>query len=124
MVGERTRSGADFMSGRDRHPGGQVVAQQSQIASEAAELAGEEPLERELRLPVRAGGVDEPRGLEQVLERLAFGVCGEPAGLPVVKAVLRPRREVEVPADQQGRPPSAAASVASSPSWVVRAALV
>ncbi|MER6316475.1 hypothetical protein ABT237_22275 [Streptomyces sp. NPDC001581] len=36
--------------------------------------------------------------------RLHEALCGEPGGLLVVKAVLRARRDVEVPADQQRLP--------------------
>ncbi|MGW7334243.1 hypothetical protein ACWGIU_37750 [Streptomyces sp. NPDC054840] len=39
-----------------------------------------------------------------MLECLALGVRGEPADLPVVQPALRPWREVEDPADQQGPP--------------------
>lgn len=80
--------------------------QQHLVAAEAAGLAVEDLLEGEDGHLV-GGGVDQARGLHQLLLNLLFGLGGEGAGLRAEQAVRRAGSEVEVPADQQRRPSSA-----------------
>ncbi|MFB6978205.1 hypothetical protein [Streptomyces scopuliridis] len=93
VVGERgwaaSHRGVHGDGGRLR----QMAAEQGEIAAEAAGLAVEGPLEGEDG-HLLGGGVDQVRGLRQLLQSTSFGLGGEGADLLAEQTVLGTGGEV------------------------------